>query len=110
MRPASSTDDQAHLMVQCMEAWFLADKEVLGEFFDQGFLVGSLPGHANIEEVLKDDLLARLEQASRRTQKGRYHKTKHGFALLTLIDPERVAAASLRASRLFDVLVREVNR
>jgi hypothetical protein len=29
-RPAAAVDDTAHLMVQCMEAWFLADKDTLG--------------------------------------------------------------------------------
>jgi len=109
-RPTRSTEDQAHLMVQCMEAWFLADRQALGSFYEQGFLSGSLPGHANIEEVPKDELVRRLEHASRNTQKGRYHKTRHGFALLALIDPQRVRAASRRAGTLFDVLTREASR
>jgi hypothetical protein len=109
-RPTRSTEDQAHLMVQCMEAWFLADRQALGSFYEQGFLARSLPGHANIEEVPKDELVRRLEHASRNTQKGRYHKTRHGFALLALIDPQKVRAASRRASMLFDVLIREANR
>ncbi|HEY6292163.1 MAG TPA: DUF4276 family protein [Terriglobia bacterium] len=41
-RRPTGTDDQAHLMVQCMQAWFLADREALGEFYGQGFLAGSL--------------------------------------------------------------------
>jgi hypothetical protein len=36
-RPAGTIQDQAHLMVQCMEAWFLADREALIEFYGQGF-------------------------------------------------------------------------
>ena len=28
-QPSGATDDQVHLMVQCMEAWFLADKDSL---------------------------------------------------------------------------------
>lgn len=109
-RPTRCTEDQAHLMVQCMEAWFLADREVLRQFYGPQFLAGSLPGHADIEEVPKDELVRRMEHASRNTQKGRYHKTRHGFRLLALIDPQRIRAASRRASVLFDVLIREASR
>jgi Domain of unknown function (DUF4276) len=35
-QPAGTTQDQAHLMVQCMEAWFLADKEALAAYYGQG--------------------------------------------------------------------------
>ena len=52
-RPAVTIEDQAHLMVQCMEAWFLADREALIEFYGQGFLAGSLPGQPNIEQIPK---------------------------------------------------------
>ena len=32
-RPAGANDDQCHLMVQIMEAWFLADAEALESFY-----------------------------------------------------------------------------
>ena len=83
-----------------MEAWFLADREALAEFYDDGFLAKSLPGSpTNIEAVLKEDLESRLKQASRQTKtKGEYHKTRHGFALLALIDPKKVEDASPHAA------------
>ena len=108
-RPAGTIDDQAHLMVQCMEAWFLADREALIEFYGQGFLAGSLPGQPNIEQILKRSLLPVLKHASKQTSKGPYHKTRHGFAVLALIDPQRLRVASPHAGRLFDVLIREAN-
>ncbi len=108
--PAITTEDQAHLMVQCMEAWFLADKDVLAHFYGQGFLPSSLPHRPDIEQVPRFELLDALRQASRRTQKRTYHKTKHGFAILGAIDPQKVRAASPHAGRLFDVLIREVNQ
>jgi hypothetical protein len=108
--PAGATEDQAHLMVQCMEAWFLADREALRKFYDgPEFLAGSLPGQANIEQVLKPSLLPILRHASRRTSKGPYDKTRHGFALLAVIDPQRVRNASPYAARLFDVLIYRTN-
>jgi hypothetical protein len=88
------------LMVQAMEAWFLADRETLAAFYGEGFLANSLPGNPrNIEVVRKGDLEQSLRHASKRTKtKGEYHKVKHGFALLALIDPRKVEASSPHAA------------
>jgi len=107
-RPAGAHDDQAHLMVQAMESWFLADRQTLASYYGQGFLVGALPRQPNVELVSKPAVLSALEHASRKTQKGLYHKTRHGFDLLEQIDPARVSSASGHADRLLKVLAREV--
>lgn len=52
-RPTGASDDQAHLMVQVMESWFLADQPALADYYDQGFLLGSLPGQPDIELIPK---------------------------------------------------------
>jgi hypothetical protein len=92
-----------------MEAWFLADREALTEFYGQGFLAGSLPGQPNIEQIPKRSLLPVLKHASKQTTKGSYHKTRHGFALLALINPQSLRNASPHAGRLFDVLIHRTN-
>lgn len=91
------------LMVQAMEAWFLADREALANFYDGGFLANSIPGSpTNIEAVLKNDLEPALKHASRPTDtKGEYHKVKHGYALLALINPTNVGKGSPHA-KLFN--------
>ncbi len=95
-------------MVQVMESWFLADRRVLADYYGQGFTAGSLPGQPNIELISKQDVFRALKQASKNTKtKGEYHKTKHGFDLLELIDPNLVRAASGHAERLVIVLQRE---
>jgi len=106
-RPANAHADQAHLMVQAMEAWFLADRQTLTAYYGQGFLVGSLPGQPDIELIPKKDVVIALRHASSKTQKGEYHKTRHGFDLLEQIDPQRVRTASHHADRLFAMLARE---
>jgi hypothetical protein len=88
-----------------MESWFLADPEALRTYYKQGFLIRSLPRRRNVEEILKRDVGRVLEHATRPTKtKGMYHKTRHGFDLLALIDPTRLREASGRAQRLFAVL------
>jgi len=97
---------KAFLMVQAMEAWFLADRDTLGRFYGDGFLANSLPGSStNIEAIPKNDLEPKLKHASKPTKtKGEYHKTKHGFALLALIDPAKVEAASSHAASFHQFL------
>ena len=92
-----------------MEAWFLADRDALDEFYGPGFQAGSLPGQANIEQIPKRFLLPALKHASRQTSQGPYHKARHAFALLALINPQTLREASVHAGRLFDVLIREAN-
>jgi hypothetical protein len=106
-RPAGVADDQAHLMVQVMEAWFLADQETLSMYYGQKFLRNSLPRQRDIEQIEKNRVLDALHHASRPTQKGSYHKTRHGFDLLELLNPALVRKASLHAENLFSVLNRE---
>jgi hypothetical protein len=107
-RPTGVTDDQAHLMVQVMEAWFLADRKALADYYGQGFIAGSLPRRPNVELIPKRDVFDALHHASKNTKtKGVYHKTRHGFDLLELIDPNLVRAASVHAERLLTVLQRE---
>jgi len=103
-KPAGALEDQAHLMVQSMESWVLADREALTDYYKRGFLPGSLPTPRTVENILKRDVLRALRHASRHTQKGPYHKARHGFDLLARIDPAKLRGASVHARRLFEVL------
>lgn len=105
-KPDGATDEQVHLMIQCMETWFLADPEALEEFFGQGFNTNSLPRNANIEKITKSDVFRSLENASRHSHKGPYSKGNHSFKILETIDAEKVVAASRSAQRL----VRELDK
>jgi len=104
-KPPGATDEQAHLMVQCMESWFLADKAKLGEYFGQGFRDGALPTNPNIEAIPKNDVLAGLKNATRETKtKGEYKKGPHSFEILAEIDPEKVKGDCPHGRRLFTTL------
>jgi hypothetical protein len=105
-KPASATDEQLHLMVQCMEAWFLADRKALERFFGNGFKEGALPAvTAALESVPKSELFDRLKQATRETKtKGAYGKSQHSFKVLATLDPNQVRKASPWAERFFVML------
>jgi hypothetical protein len=109
-RPAGATDDQCHLMVQCMESWFLADLETLADFFGQGFARAALPATADLEAVARADVVHALGVAARPTRKEGYGKGSHSFKLLALIDPARLVAACPHARRFIETLDRRLGR
>ena len=101
-RLEGAEDEQAHLMVQCMESWFLADVPALRRFFGAGFRPPA--DQADVEKIPKQDVLERLNRASRNSQKGEYRKGHHSFVVLAQIDPNRVTASSRYANRLVETL------
>ena len=104
-RPEEAGDEDLHLMVQCMEAWFLADPHVLGSFFGQGFKQDRLPKGADIEAIPKQAILDGLRAASAAAKtKGKYGKGSHSFKILSLLDPQRIKEASPWARRFFESL------
>ena len=100
-KPDAATDEHCHLMVQCMENWFLADRDTLRVFFGQGYHDGSLPPPGrNLETVAKHTTIESLKNATKDCKtKARYHKGEHSFELLARIDPAKVTAASPWAAR-----------
>ena len=103
-KPADATDENAHLMVQCLESWFLADKEALARYFGGGFKINSLSSQSEVEAVSKSDIEAGLKMATRQCKKGRYDKGSHSFGILAELNPDKVTAASRHAKRLIDTL------
>lgn len=99
-QPTGAADEQAHLMVQCMEAWFLADRDELAAYFGNSFSQTALPARRDIEHIAKRDVLKGLGNATRLCPKGKYDKGRHSFDLLAQIDPLKVAMASRHANRL----------
>ena len=106
LKPQGAVDESVHLMVQCMEAWFLADKSALARYFGEGFNENSLPRRADVEGVSKGDIARGLEMATRQCKrKGAYDKSRHSFAILAELDAKRVATGSPRAKQLIDILL-----
>jgi hypothetical protein len=98
------SDDCCQLMTQAMEAWFIADVAALARFYGQGFRDAGIPRKPDVEQVPKAQLATSLRDASRHTQKGEYHKGRHAWRILKLVDPGTVRRASLHCDRLFTTL------
>jgi len=89
--------EHIHLMVQCMEAWIVADPEAMSAYYGDGFKASKLPVRSNLEEEPKDSLYCKLADATRGTSKGEYSqanrsKIRHASKLLERLDVARVAA------------------
>lgn len=103
--PGDVTQEQAQLMVQCMETWFLADRDALATFYGEGFTAGALPKRLDIENISKKDVFDGLSNATRHTQSKGEYKKKHSFDLLSMIDPDKLRKASPYAERLISALI-----
>lgn len=104
-RPNAAKAEHLHFMVECMEAWFMADKTCLEAYFGQGFEANKLPSRSDIEQIAKTDLYEGLKNATKNCKtKARYGKGCHSFDILGKIDPAKVIAASPYAKRLIDTL------
>lgn len=103
-QPASATAEQCQLMVQTMEAWFIADVEALARFYGQGFNRNSIPRRHNVEEIPKHELEPALQEATKRATKGSYAKIRHGARLLGQIDPARVSERAPHCVKLLSAL------
>lgn len=110
VQPAGANNEHCHLMVQCMEAWFLADRQALQVFFGQGFNVNALPAVSSpIEGVTKQQIYQSLANATKDCKtKAPYGKGEHSFKLLALIDPAKVTAASGWAKRFIDEIKKQM--
>ena len=106
-QPAGAADADCHLMVQCMEAWLIADPATLRGHFGQCFKTNALPtSRQTIETAPTSSLFAALDKATAACGRdGRYNKGKHSFRLLEQIDATVVCSASPWAARFVAALM-----
>jgi hypothetical protein len=103
-RPDRASDEDCHLMVQVMESWFFADIGTLKRYYGQGFNENCLPKRRDIESISKQDTMNILQNATDKTQKGKYSKADHSFELLEIVDSHKVINDSPWAKRFVDLL------
>lgn len=95
-------EEHVHLMAQVMETWFVADPASVKAYYGKDVNEGALPKHAQPESVARAAVAAGLENATKDSKKGRYHKIKHGSDLLARISPDTVKQKCPHCKRLFD--------
>ncbi len=101
-------EESCHLMVQMMEAWFIADRKALLDFYGNGFKESALPGNRNVENIGKAAIESALKSATKNSSKGEYHKIRHGSKLLERVDNNIVRSAAPHCERLFGVITTQL--
>jgi Domain of unknown function (DUF4276) len=101
-KPKEATESQLHFMAQCVESWLVADMENLKSYY--GSKLGSLPLTQNVEEIPKAELMSKLNQATRQTARGEYHKTRHFPALFKTTARAKVQQRAPHCRQLFEHL------
>ncbi len=108
-KPKGSDDKHCHLMVQMTEAWFLADRERLQQFYGQGFHARALSKTGDVEAIPQGTLAKALKKATQKTQKGAYHKTKHAPLILKTIRLREVQKKASYCRRFVDIVKTEID-
>lgn len=104
-------DDQAQLMVQCMETWCVGDRTTLRAFFGQCLVANALPPLDDLEERARDDVQDRLANATRQCGRDRaYAKGSRSFKLVGSLDPAELRKHLPHFGRLCDVLDQKLSR
>ncbi|HEX5715764.1 MAG TPA: DUF4276 family protein [Thermoanaerobaculia bacterium] len=102
-RPPGAADDQAFLMVQVMETWFLADRELLRRYFGNSLRENHIRQWPALEDVPKPTVFDALENATAACHKP-YAKGKVSYELLGQLNPGQVEAACPHAKVLLERL------
>ena len=87
IRSQIGPDNHPFFMVQQMEAWFIADRDALANYYKTGFRESALPQNSNPEDVPKQDIENGLRNATRDCAKQRYSKGRDDVGLLNLLNP-----------------------
>jgi len=102
--------DCCHLMVQTMEAWFIADIDALREFYGEEFreegIEREMQKYQSVEQVSKATLDVCMRAATRNASKGKYKKAIHAPEILKLLNVAKVRQASPNCDRIFTTLAK----
>ena len=101
--PPGVGDDQAFLMVQVMETWFLADLAALRQYFGPHFSGTPFRAWPALEAVPKQTVYAALEKATTNCKQA-YRKGDISFEILATLNPAKVETACPHAKELLQRL------
>jgi hypothetical protein len=108
-RPVGAEDDQAQMMVTCMETWIMADHEALRKVFGSCLREGTLFPLNGLEKRLRQELLKTLESATNDCGKNRgYDKGERSFQILAILNPKLLEENLLYFHRFRETLDRHL--
>jgi hypothetical protein len=88
-RPTSVKNDQAQLMVTCMETWIMADRAALHTIFGASLRTNALLPQNGLEARPRQDVHNALENATRDCGREKaYRKGARSFQVLAQLNPE----------------------
>ena len=103
------SDEQLHLMVQAMEAWFVADPQSLRRHFGRDYNTRALPSPQAAETVSAADLVTAIRRGLPHSRRRRgYDKVSDGVELLRWIDVDIVSQHCVHFRRLWAFLDRSI--
>ena len=102
-RPPEASENQAYLMVQVMETWFLADLPLLRRYFGEAFRENVLRSWPDLEDLSKNAVWAVLRDSTAACRI-RYAKGRVSFDLLAKVNPSLVEAACPHANAFLNFL------
>lgn len=91
-------ESETFFMVQAMEAWFLSQPEMLNDFYKTDLKIPKRIA----SEIRKPDVV--LENLTKNTKKGKYHKVNHAVELLSKLDIKKLKEDFSDVKNLIDVL------
>ena len=104
-RPDGVEDDQAQLMVTCMETLVMADREGLRKVFRNCLTEGSLLSETALETKAKRDVQESLEGATKSCGKDRkYEKGRRSFQVVEQLNPDTLKLRLPHFKRLLTTL------
>jgi hypothetical protein len=103
-KPNGAADDQVFLMVEVMETWFIADKQMLAGYFGANFRANQIPAWPSLEAVPKKIIFETLDNATAGCGRKRYSKGKVSFELLRRLNPNAVEPSCPHAKALLERL------
>lgn len=95
--------DSVFFMIQEMEAWFISQPKILDQYYKEAIST-KLP--KDNPKKIKDPV-AVLENSTRKTKKGKYHKVKHGTALLELLNANELKSTFKEFQKMIDEIAKK---
>lgn len=87
-RPDGTDDDQAQMMVACMETWIMSDRQALRKVFGSRLQISALLPINDLEHRSRSDVQRALENATRNRGRDKaYRKGRRSLQVLAQLNP-----------------------